>query len=341
MHDLHSRYRYWLIGLVVSALIGAALTAHASVTLLYFTAAPLTDAIEVKWETATELNTIGFSVYRSTTENPASWGSPVFTTASRSLDGTTGAKYAYVDGVDGNVGNVQPGVRYYYLLEELSSGGNTLFTGKVAAAGIGLPAGQATASPTAVASPTPTRANTPTTSSDAADAPAPTATRQFPNTETPIPTATLTPFTDSAFDSTPPTPFQAPTATPLTSFQLSSPTPVGGVPPQQEPPATPEPATSTPIVLVEPTEPTEPTATPTSLTAQLEQGPSPTPLLQAQSAGATRTPQVFEPSGAARPAAPGPTAAARNSRLAFMLGGGAVALAVLLGIGGIVFWRRR
>ena len=219
--------------MVVIVLLGTALTTRASVTLLYFTATPLTSTIEVKWETATELNTVGFNVYRSDSENPASWGSPVFTTGSRSLDGTTGAQYIYVDGVDGNVGNVQPNVRYYYLLEELSNSGNTRFTDKIASAGIGLATSTATISPTPTRTSTsivvdPTRTRTPTPPPVPTDPPAPTATRQFPNTATPIPTATLTPFLGSAFDSALPTPFQIPTATPLTSFQLSSPTPMGG-----------------------------------------------------------------------------------------------------------------
>ncbi len=334
---------YWLIvSLVVSVLTGTALTTRASVTLLYFTATPLTSTIEVKWETATELNTIGFNVYRSDTPNPGSWGSPVFTTGSRSLDGTTGAQYIYVDGVDGNVGNVQPNVPYYYLLEELSNSGGTRFTDRVTSAGIGLATSTATLSPTPSRTITPivvgtaTRTRTPTPPPMPTDAPVPTATRQFPNTATPIPTATLTPFLGSAFDSALPTPFQIPTATPLTSFQLSSPTPMGGVPLQQapafEPLAT---LTPTPALVAQ-----APTATPTFLTAQLEPNASPTALLRAQQ-NITRTPQVFEPSAANRRATPAATTAARSSRLAFTLGGGAVVLAVLLGIGGFAFWQRR
>ncbi len=329
------RIWYWLIlSLVIVALISPTLAVRASVVLLDFTATPLTSTIELKWETATENNTIGFNVYRSDTENPASWGSPIFTTGSRSLDGNTGAQYTYVDG------NVQPNVLYFYLLEELSNSGSEQFTDKIRSAGIGLATSTATISPTPTRTGTPivvdpTRTRTPTPRPLPTDALAPTATRQFPNTATPIPTATLTPFTGSAFNSALPTPFQLPTATPLTSFQLSSPTPMGGVPLQQAPAFEPA-ATLTPTPeLVALT----PSATPTFLTAQLEPEASPTPLLRAQQ-NITRTPQVFEPS-AARRATPAPASPARDSRLAFTLGGGAVVLAVLLGIGGIAFWQRR
>jgi hypothetical protein len=337
------RIRHWypltfglICSLLVIALVGPGQTARASVTLLYFTASPLASSIDVRWETATELNTNGFNVYRSDAENPASWGSPVFTTASRSLDGTTGAQYAYEDG------NVQPNVRYYYLLEELSSSGNTRFLDRIASAGVGLATSTATISPTPSRTGTPiivgtaTRTRTPTPPPIPTEVPAPTATRQFANTATPIPTPTPTPFLGSAFNSALPTPFRIPTATPLTSFQLTSPTPMGGIPLQQapafEPLAT---LTPTPAFVA-----FAPSATPTFLTAQLEPSASPTALLRAQQ-NITRTPQVFEPNAANRRATPAATTAARSSRLAFTLGGGAVLLAVLLGIGGFAFWKRR
>lgn len=78
--------------------------------LIYQLAGPV--SVHVEWTTATELNTAGFNLYRST--NPdgdflqindamiASQGTP-----------TTGSSYTYIDR------NVSAGQTYYYVLEEI------------------------------------------------------------------------------------------------------------------------------------------------------------------------------------------------------------------------------
>ncbi len=71
--------------------------------------------VEITWETATELNTAGFYIYRSTDlegeftqlnegELINSEGSPV-----------SGSSYSFVDS------NVKPGETYYYVLEEVEN----------------------------------------------------------------------------------------------------------------------------------------------------------------------------------------------------------------------------
>lgn len=90
--------------------------ATASVVLLYFRATPGSDKILVEWETATELGTSGFNLYRS--QDSGSKGQQVGDTFPARGDGITGARYSYPD-VD-----VVKGVHYYYSLEEIASGGS-------------------------------------------------------------------------------------------------------------------------------------------------------------------------------------------------------------------------
>jgi hypothetical protein len=87
----------------------------ASVHLLYFKATAGSDRILVEWETATEQNTLAFRLYRS--QDSAVKGPMIGDTFQAGGDATTGANYSYTDT------DVMRGVRYYYSLEELSSGG--------------------------------------------------------------------------------------------------------------------------------------------------------------------------------------------------------------------------
>jgi len=78
----------------------------------------------LEWTTASEVNTEGFNVYRSETEDgeyvkinqaliPAQ-GNP-----------STGASYSFVDT------DVRPGRTYYYKLEDVDTSGNSTFHGPV------------------------------------------------------------------------------------------------------------------------------------------------------------------------------------------------------------------
>ncbi len=101
------------------------------VTLLYFKATPQNDnAILLEWETAAELNTVAFNLYRS--QDPISLGQQLATLPAQG-DAVTGATYSYRDS------QVTPGIRYYYTLGQMTQSGE-LITIATANAGIGLPA---------------------------------------------------------------------------------------------------------------------------------------------------------------------------------------------------------
>lgn len=121
--------RYKLIALAL--LLGlSALTASANIVIVRFEAAPQADnSILVVWETATELDTQGFNLYRAASA-AGPWDQRVDQQAAKG-DGFTGAIYQFRDT------DVVPGVRYYYLLEELTSSGAGDRAGPINA-GIGL-----------------------------------------------------------------------------------------------------------------------------------------------------------------------------------------------------------
>lgn len=318
------------------------LVAEAAVTIGEFKAEPQPDgSILVIWETATELETAGFNLYRATELLPANgpWGQPIDTQPARG-DNFTGATYQFRDM------DVVPGIRYYYLLEELTPAGPGQRIGPISA-GIGLTP-EPTATSTATASTptaTPTTAIPTATATTAATAtatpgagsslPPATATRQFTNTPVPPPTATPAPGATW-------TPAVLPTATPVPAGQVATPTPTGG---SSLVPATTEP--STPTQAAGPT-PTQPMATPEPTTAvAMQPGPVSTEPIAAPEAA--NTPQVFAQAAtpsvlldmATRPApTPSPPAqgGGRNTRL-LLLGGAAIALAGLLAVAGLLIWR--
>ena len=101
-------------------------SATTEVELVSFEALGLDEAVELSWETASELNNLGFQLYRSTSEVgsykritsnaiPGLGSSPV------------GARYSYRDT------NLTNGVTYYYKLEDVETTGNTEFHGPVSA----------------------------------------------------------------------------------------------------------------------------------------------------------------------------------------------------------------
>jgi hypothetical protein len=91
-----------------------------AVTLQSFTAAPQADGtLVVAWETATELNTAGFYLYRSSDgqRGSADRVTPEIIFAEGS--GLIGARYTWTDR------DVQPGTTYTYWLQEVETGGAT------------------------------------------------------------------------------------------------------------------------------------------------------------------------------------------------------------------------
>jgi hypothetical protein len=90
--------------------------ARAAVVLIDMNATAQVDGtILVKWETATELNTIAFRLYRAQTSS-GPWNTWVNMQPAQG-DGMTGAMYIFTDQ------NVEPGTTYYYLLEEIDTNG--------------------------------------------------------------------------------------------------------------------------------------------------------------------------------------------------------------------------
>lgn len=292
----------WLAVLIL--LLGlSALTVSANITLSTFKATVQSDgSILVIWETATEFNTQGFSLYRTTTTS-APWNDQPITQVEARGDGFTGASYQYLDR------NTVSGTVYYYWLQELTSGGVGDRVGPVEALLPGAP----TSTPSAT-SPAPGATISPT-----APAP-PTATQQFTNTPAPPATATAAPATA----------VPSPTVTPLPQAVVATPTGMAPAPtlfvPADSP--TPAPSTATP----EPAATAAPVSTPEAAAPTF----TPTAASVAQAdPDVTRTPLVFlatavaqEPTPVAAPTATPDTG--RNPQRLLLLGGGAIGLAAVL-----------
>ncbi len=80
--------------------------------------------ILVEWTTASELDTVGYNLYRS--ENPAEQGERVNQDLiPSSTNSLTGGSYEFEDR------DVRVGVKYYYSLEEVETSGTTNLAGKI------------------------------------------------------------------------------------------------------------------------------------------------------------------------------------------------------------------
>lgn len=157
------------------------LTVQASVDLLYFRAAAGSDSIKVEWETAQELDNLGFNLYRGLSDD--------FEAATKLngglIAGNTGsATGAYYDWLDTDV---QVGTQYTYWLIDIDINGVETTHGPITSSPTGgsgfpttVPSNNSTATPTPTK--TPTRTPTATTQSG-------TAATQTP-TRTPIPSPT-------------------------------------------------------------------------------------------------------------------------------------------------------
>ena len=142
---------------------------HAAVTLVSFTATPGNVSVTLSWETATELDSSGFYITRST--NQASGYSRISEFIPSTGDSVTGDTYNYVDTT------VTNGTTFYYQLEAIDSGGQSTYHGPVSA----TPQSSGP-SPTPINTVQPTATNT-------VEA---TGTTQPGNTQTPIPTVANT-----------------------------------------------------------------------------------------------------------------------------------------------------
>jgi len=326
-----------LVCLLLAITMGAVPPVRAAVSLNKFEATAQTDgSILVVWETATELDTVAFRLYRS--ESAAGPWTQIVSTQAAHGDAATGWQYNYQDT------DVTPGVRYYYYLEELLQASVGDHAGPISA-GIDLPA-EATATMTATPTPTATTQansgtnNTPTATATHARTDSPTATRQFTNT--PRPTATAT-GTRPASVSTPVPAGQA-TPTPLLTVVVATATRSSATPaaPILAAPAAPS-ATLPPPALTAPPLPTltpEMTITPTEIIAS---GPPSTSTPQIFESVVTEPPPLLgtpDRSGTRSSAAPADSGA-RNTRLVLLLGGGAIGLSVVLSVAALLIWRAR
>jgi hypothetical protein len=99
-----------------------------AVTLANFETAPAEGAVLVTWETAMEIDNVGFNLYRS--ESP---GGPYFKLNESLIPSQTpgspfGAEYAWLDET------AEPGATYYYKLEDVEADGASTFHGPISAA---------------------------------------------------------------------------------------------------------------------------------------------------------------------------------------------------------------
>jgi len=81
-------------------------------------------SVVVDWETASELNTVGFNLYRSQSSD-GEYDQINESLIPASPDPLTGGEYSYLDE------GVEAGLTYYYKLEEVDSKGNNSYFGPI------------------------------------------------------------------------------------------------------------------------------------------------------------------------------------------------------------------
>jgi hypothetical protein len=206
-----TNYRRWISYLIFLVFV-VGLTfvnirhSSASVTLLYFRALPDDGEVTLEWETATEIDSAGFFVSRSTTQNSGFEQISDFIPSEG--DSVVGAYYDYLDAT------VENGVTYYYILESWDYDNSVSYSDPVSATpGSTSQTATATATVTTTISPSPTTSVSPSVTVIPAETntPAPTQTNSPVPSNTPIPSNTPTaPVTDA--------PTSLPTATVVDLF---------------------------------------------------------------------------------------------------------------------------
>lgn len=194
---------------VILAAINPCGSVLAVVDLLYFIATPGNVSIVLTWETATEIDNIGFYVQRGiTSTGPFTRISPLIISIG---DPLTGHLYDYEDTT------VEIGVLYFYVLEVLNADGTSNLT---------IPVGAIIPAPTSTATTTSTQTNTPVIT------PSPTTTRTPTLTVVPalisstvMPTFTTSPtFTTTAAYTATPTTTLEPFSSTAINFPVWNPT---------------------------------------------------------------------------------------------------------------------
>lgn len=270
-----------------SLLVARSDSSRASVTLISFQARWAGDKVQVTWETASEIDNMGFYIHRSEQEGGAYQPS---TDLIPSQGDIIGAFYEWEDR------NVEPGKTYYYKLEDLSSGGPSRFWGPVSAV-----AGQPTATFTPAATDTPTATLTPL--STATPSPTPSLT----TTISPTPASTLTPTPVPSSSPTPTsrttstaTATRRPSVTPGATTSIAQPTATAVPGEQLTPTFAPEAVaptdTATIPVPIQPSLPASTTLAPSSLET-LQPAPTATPAtIAAEGSSEAEAPEVDQPS---------------------------------------------
>ncbi|MBN1261789.1 MAG: hypothetical protein JXB35_14020 [Anaerolineae bacterium] len=106
-------------------------TVPLAVTLAAFDAVPQDGAVVVTWETALEVNTLGFNLYRADTESGARVRLNNNLIPTQHPGMSVGGAYSWVDAT------VVPGGSYFYWLEELDAGNTLTLHGPVTAEAAG------------------------------------------------------------------------------------------------------------------------------------------------------------------------------------------------------------
>ncbi|MBA3534103.1 MAG: hypothetical protein H0T73_19450 [Ardenticatenales bacterium] len=98
-----------------------------SVRLSSLTATAAASQIKVQWASASEVNNVGFNIYRSTTAEAPSQQMNNALIASQASGSSEGYSYEWADSA------VQAGVTYYYWLEDVDANGDRKMSGPVSA----------------------------------------------------------------------------------------------------------------------------------------------------------------------------------------------------------------
>lgn len=249
--------------LAALALLVLVATAQAAVTLVEFkTERQSPTSVRIAWRTATELNTIGFFLWRADTQDGTYQQVQQFESRG---SGVSGADYEFIDT------GLQPNSNYWYRLEDLDGDQASTFHGPI-------PVDQnATFTPTPTTAPTatPTRPPTATPTIGPSSTPAPTS---VPTTPAATPAATATAIPATPTPATGVTPF----ATSTLPANAASPAPTATALPTAAAPVANE--SGPPTLLPAPIEPAATAGSVASATlapATLEPAPSPAALAAA------------------------------------------------------------